>query len=317
MARSTTSQKKNTKRSGRPGGRPGRQPARRVTARDWIGGARLRTLPLGVAPVALGTGVARANGSWDLPLALLCLAVAVFLQIGVNFANDYSDGIRGTDAHRVGPARLTGSGSVRPRTVLRVALVFFGLAAVAGLVVVVTTGYWWMLAVGAAAVVAAWYYTGGKRPYGYNALGEVFVFVFFGLVATVGTAFVQVHRFPADAWVAGVAAGLFACAVLMVNNIRDIPQDAAAGKRTLAVVVGDTVARALYALFLLLPFLLLAYFGLLYLYAPYVYFTLIAAVPAAVIGVTGRTPRELILALQLSSLTALVFGLSLGAALFA
>jgi 1,4-dihydroxy-2-naphthoate octaprenyltransferase len=200
--------------------------------------------------------------------------------------------------------------------VLRVALVFFGLAALAGVVVVVTTGYWWMLAVGAAAVVAAWYYTGGKRPYGYNALGEVFVFVFFGLVATVGTTFVQVHGFPIDAWVAGVAAGLFACAVLMVNNIRDIPQDAAAGKRTLAVVVGDTVARALYALFLLLPFLLLAYFGFLYFHAPFVYFTLIAAVPAAVIGVTGKTPRELILALQLSSLTALLFGVGLGAALF-
>ena len=314
MARTTT---KNPKCSGRPGGRPGRQPARRVTARDWIGGARLRTLPLAVAPVALGTGVARANGGWDLALALLCLAVAVFLQVGVNYANDYSDGIRGTDAFRVGPARLTGSGAVKPRTVLRVALASFAVAAVAGVAVVVVTQQWWMLAVGAAAVVAAWFYTGGKRPYGYNALGEVFVFVFFGLVATVGTTFVQLGRFPADAWIAGVSAGLFACAVLMVNNIRDIPQDEAAGKRTLAVVVGDSVARALYATFLLLPFLILVWFGFLYFHAPYVYFTLIVAVPAAVIGVTGKTPRELILALQLSSLTALVYALSLTAVLFA
>jgi 1,4-dihydroxy-2-naphthoate octaprenyltransferase len=313
VAKTTTSTKK---RSGRPGGRPGGQPVRRVTAADWIGGARLRTLPLAVAPVALGTGVARANGDWDLLLALLCLAVAVFLQVGVNYSNDYSDGIRGTDDFRVGPARLTGSGAVRPRTVLRVALVSFGVAAVAGVVVVVLTQQWWMLAVGAAAVVAAWFYTGGKRPYGYNALGEVFVFVFFGLVATVGTTFVQLGRFPADAWVAGVSAGLFACAVLMVNNIRDIPQDRAAGKRTLAVVVGDPVARALYASFLLLPFLILVYFGVLYFHAPYVYFTLVAAVPAAVIGVTGRTPKELILALQLASLTALLYGLGLAAVLF-
>jgi 1,4-dihydroxy-2-naphthoate octaprenyltransferase len=314
VAKTTTSR---TKRSGRPGGRPGKQPARRVTARDWIGGARLRTLPLAVAPVALGTGVARANGDWDLLLALLCLAVAVFLQVGVNYSNDYSDGIRGTDEFRVGPARLTGSGAVRPRTVLRVALVSFAVAAVAGVAVVVLTQQWWMLAVGAAAVVAAWFYTGGKRPYGYNALGEVFVFVFFGLVATVGTTFVQLGRFPADAWVAGVSAGLFACAVLMVNNIRDIPQDRAAGKRTLAVVVGDPVARALYASFLLLPFLILVYFGFLYFHAPYVYFTLLTAVPAAVIGVTGKTPKELILALQLASLTALLYGLALAAVLFA
>jgi len=314
VAKTTTSR---TKRSGRPGGRPGKQPARRVTARDWIGGARLRTLPLAVAPVALGTGVARANGDWVLLLALLCLAVAVFLQVGVNYSNDYSDGIRGTDEFRVGPARLTGSGAVRPRTVLRVALVSFAVAAVAGVAVVVLTQQWWMLAVGAAAVVAAWFYTGGKRPYGYNALGEVFVFVFFGLVATVGTTFVQLGRFPADAWVAGVSAGLFACAVLMVNNIRDIPQDRAAGKRTLAVVVGDPVARALYASFLLLPFLILVYFGFLYFHAPYVYFTLLTAVPAAVIGVTGKTPKELILALQLASLTALLYGLALAAVLFA
>ena len=311
MARATTSQKKK-KRGGRPGGRPGAQRPRRVTPGDWIGGARLRTLPLGVAPVALGTGVARANGSWDLPLALLCLAIAVFLQIGVNYANDYSDGIRGTDAHRVGPARLTGSGSVRPKTVLRVALVFFGLAALAGVVVVVTTGYWWMLAVGAAAVVAAWYYTGGKRPYGYNALGEVFVFVFFGLVATVGTAFVQVHRFPADAWVAGIAAGLFACAVLMVNNIRDIEQDRLASKRTLAVLVGPVVSRWLFGIFTLAPFVLAIFFAIAYRNAVFTFFALLLAAPAVLIASTARKPRELILALMLTSFATLAYALLLG-----
>ncbi|GAB2981603.1 hypothetical protein GCM10027282_20500 [Frigoribacterium salinisoli] len=288
-----------------------------VGPRDWIGGARLRTLPLGVAPVALGTGVAAANGGWHLGLALLCLAVAILLQVGVNYANDYSDGVRGTDEFRVGPARLTGSGAVRPRTVLRVALACFALAAVAGVAVVVLTQIWWLLLVGAASVVAAWFYTGGKRPYGYNALGEVFVFVFFGLVATVGTTFVQLERVPFDAWVGGVVTGLFACAVLMVNNVRDIEPDARAGKRTLAVVVGDTVARALFASFLLLPYLLLVYFSFLYFSAPYVWFTLLVAVPATVIGVTGRTPKELVLALQLASFAALAYSLALTAALFA
>ena len=317
MAKTKTSNAKRKRPGGRPGGRPGRTAPQRVTAGDWIGGARLRTLPLAVVPVLLGTGVAAAAGDWDLPLALLCLAVAVFLQIGVNFSDDYSDGVRGTDEFRVGPARLTGSGAVRPRSVLRVALAFFGLALVAGLVVVVLTQLWWALLVGAACVVAAWYYTGGKRPYGYNALGELFVFVFFGLVATVGTTFVQLGRAPFDAWVAAVVSGLFACAVLMVNNVRDIAPDRAAGKRTLAVLVGDTVARALFATFLLLPYLLLVYFSFLYFSAPYTWFTLLLAVPATLVGVTGRTAKELVLALQLSSLTALAYAVALSAALFA
>ena len=158
-------------KSGRPGGRPpGAPKAKKARPGDWIGAARPLTLPLSIAPVALGTAAAfvlapdDAGPGWHWLRALLCLAVAVFLQIGVNFANDYSDGIRGTDKYRVGPARLTASGAAKPRTVLTVALVFFGLAAAAGLVIVVQTGHWWLLAVGAVAIVAAWFYTGGNAP---------------------------------------------------------------------------------------------------------------------------------------------------------
>ena len=157
----------------------------------WVQGARVRTLPLAVAPVFLGSATAYSLDSFNLPLALLALAVSLLLQIGVNYANDYSDGIRGTDANRVGPLRLTGSGSARPESVKNAAFASFGLAALAGLTIVVLTGHWWLVAVGLAAIVAAWFYTGGKNPYGYAGLGELAVFVFFGLVATIGTNFIQ------------------------------------------------------------------------------------------------------------------------------
>jgi 1,4-dihydroxy-2-naphthoate octaprenyltransferase len=290
---------------------------RRATARDWIGGARLRTLPLALAPVAIGTGAAYAfddDSGWHWVRALLCLAVAVCLQIGVNFANDYSDGIRGTDEHRVGPSRLTGSGAARPRAVLAVAIAFFAVAGVAGVLVSVLSGHPWLIAVGAVAIVAAYFYTGGTHPYGYYALGEVFVFVFFGLVAVAGTMFVQVDHVSAEAWLAGVAIGLLACAVLMVNNIRDARQDRLAGKRTLAVLLGDTPSRIIFTTFALVPFGILGFLGTLFPHAFYVFFALLAVVPAAIITLTGRTAREFILALQLTSLTALVFGLGLGAA---
>jgi 1,4-dihydroxy-2-naphthoate octaprenyltransferase len=304
-------------RGGRPGGPP-RAPraVRPAGPRDWISGARLRTIPLAVAPVAIGTGVALFldDGGWHPLRTVLCFAVAIFLQIGVNFANDYSDGIRGTDTHRVGPARLTGSGAARPRTVLAVALAFFGLAALAGLGIVIRTGEWWLLAVGAVAIVAAYFYTGGKRPYGYYGLGEVFVFVFFGLVATAGTTFVLAGRTLPESWVGGAAAGFLACAVLMVNNLRDIEQDRVAGKRTLAVLLGPVVSRIVFVLFLLIPYAILGFYSTLYPLAGYVFFTLLLTVPAALIAVTGRTAKELILALQLTSLGALFFGLGLGAA---
>jgi 1,4-dihydroxy-2-naphthoate octaprenyltransferase len=290
---------------------------RKATARDWIGGARLRTLPLAIAPVALGTGAAQllTDGGWHWVRALLALAVAILLQIGVNFANDYSDGVRGTDRNRVGPSRLTGSGAAKPRTVLVVALVFFGLGGLAGLALTVLSGYYLLLAVGAASIAAAYFYTGGKRPYGYYGLGELFVFVFFGLVATVGTTFTQVGTVNIESWLGGVAAGFFACAVLMVNNIRDISQDRVSGKRTLAVLVGSRAARILFAGFVAVPYLILVFFSIFYAAAPLVYFSLLSALPAVVITLTGKTAPEFILALKLTSFTALVFGLTLAAAI--
>ena len=323
--------KNSTQKQGRSGN-PAKAAApartkRKATARDWIGGARLRTLTLGVVPVVLGTAVAFVDSGepgdfgdylakdGHLAVALLALAVALFLQIGVNYSNDYSDGVRGTDEYRVGPARLTGAGLAKPRTVLTVALTFFGLAAVAGLVIVLLTQLWWLLLVGAAAIVAAWFYTGGKKPYGYNALGEVFVFVFFGLVAVLGTQYVQIREVTGSGWVAAVAAGFFACAVLMVNNIRDIDEDRLAGKRTLAVLLGRPVARTLYGVFLMLPYVALLWFVLLYFRSGFTYFTLLLALPALVIGVTSRKPRELITALQLSSFSALAYGVVLAVTL--
>ncbi len=286
--------------------------------RDWIGGARIRTLPLSIAPVALGTACAYlvSEPGYHWVRALLCLALALLLQIGVNFANDYSDGVRGTDRYRVGPSRLTGSGAARPRTVLVVALCFFALAAIVGVVLVVLSREWWLLAGGAACIVAAWLYTGGKRPYGYYGLGELFVFVFFGLVATLGTTFVQVRTITLESWLCAIAAGSLACAVLLVNNLRDREQDRLAGKRTLAVLIGDVPSRVLYVVLLLaVPFGVLTFFSLLFPFAGYVFFVLIAAVPAAVITLFARTARELIWALQLTTLTSLLFGLGLGAAL--
>jgi 1,4-dihydroxy-2-naphthoate octaprenyltransferase len=196
-----------------------------------------------------------------------------------------------------------------------VALVFFGLAAVAGLILVILSGTYWMLAVGAACIVAAWFYTGGKRPYGYSGLGEVFVFIFFGLVATAGTTFVQVHTVNVESWLAGVASGSLACAVLMVNNLRDLEQDALAGKRTLAVRIGARRSRVLFAIFALLPYLILVFFVVFYYGAPFVYFTLIGILPAVIIVSTAKTAPEYMVAMRLTSLTALAFGLALGASI--
>jgi 1,4-dihydroxy-2-naphthoate octaprenyltransferase len=310
------SRTKSTKKSGRPGGRPGRQQVRKATVSDWIAGARPRTLTLALAPVALGSAAASETNDFDWPLAVLCLVVSLFLQIGVNYANDYSDGIRGTDKYRVGPARLTGGGVANPKIVRNVAFISFAVAAAAGIAVIVITQFWWMALVGAACVVAAWFYTGGKRPYGYNAMGEIFVFVFFGLVATLGTEFVQLHQLSEAGWIMAISIGLFSCGVLMINNIRDIEQDRKAGKRTLAVVLGQRLARVVYALFLGLPYLLLVYFVFLYFGAGYVYFSAILTVPALVIGVTAKTPPEMILALKLSSFSALLFSLALAAVFF-
>lgn len=311
---------KDPRRSGNPARRAAaeRQAASgappRITWRNWVGGARLRTLPLAVAPVAAGAGIARMVHGFSWTLTLLALAVSVLLQIGVNYANDYSDGIRGTDAFRVGPARLTGSGLVNPKRVLATALVFFGLAAAAGLVAVVLSGRWWFLALGALAIVAAWFYTGGKRPYGYAGLGEVMVFVFFGLVATVGTVYLQTDVQTQEMWWAGTGVGLFAVAVLVVNNLRDIPTDRLAGKKTLAVRIGDRATRLLYVLCVVLPFAVPALYGLVNPSMVIVWLVLLAIAPCILIVVTAKTPRELILVLQLTSLAALAYGVLLGLA---
>lgn len=286
-----------------------------VSAADWLAGARPRTLPLALAPVVLGAGSAQWAGAFDVVLFLLCVVVAVALQIGVNYANDYSDGIRGTDAMRVGPARLTGSGRVEPAKVKRAAFVSFGVAILAGLALVLVSQLWLFLAIGALALVAAWFYTGGRRPYGYQGLGEVVVFVFFGLVATVGTAWVMVGSIPAETWLTGSAAGFFASAVLLVNNIRDLEQDAQVGKKTLAVRLGDRPSRILLVVLLLMPYVILGILSLVFIWAPVVFVTGIMTVVIIVIVLTARAPKELITALGLMSLNAVVYALGLGAAI--
>jgi 1,4-dihydroxy-2-naphthoate octaprenyltransferase len=211
----------------------------------WIIGARPRTLPAAVVPVAIGAGAAVGGPTPVWWRVVPALVVSLALQIGVNYSNDYSDGIRGTDDVRVGPTRLVAGGLATPASVKRAAFAAFGVAAVAGLVLAVATS-WWLIVVGLAAMLAAWGYTGGPKPYGYLGLGELFVFVFFGLVATVGTTFAVIESFPGHAWVAGCTAGFLACALLVVNNLRDIPTDTASGKRTLAVRLGDPGTRLLY-----------------------------------------------------------------------
>jgi 1,4-dihydroxy-2-naphthoate octaprenyltransferase len=196
--------------------------------------------------VAAGTGAAVALGGFSWWRALLALVVALALQIAVNYANDYSDGIRGTDADRVGPLRLTGSGVASPASVKAAAFACFAVGAVAGLALVVAIGAWWLLLVGALCIVAAWYYTGGAKPYGYRGLGELSVFVFFGLVAVLGTVYVQAGRVSWAALAAAVGVGAYACALLVANNLRDIPTDVLAGKRTLAVLLGDARSRVLW-----------------------------------------------------------------------
>ena len=221
----------------------------------WLIGARPRTLPAAVVPVALGAAAAVGEGAvwWRVAPALL---VSLALQVGVNYANDYSDGVRGTDEVRVGPTRLVASGLASPGAVKKAALLAFGVAAVAGLGLAAVTS-WWLLAVGAAALLAGWGYTGGPKPYGYLGLGEVFVFTFFGLVATAGTTYVIAERITEVAWLAGCTAGCLACALLVVNNLRDIPTDREVGKRTLAVRLGDARTRWLYVVLLVAAWALL------------------------------------------------------------
>ena len=277
--------------------------------RIWIKGARLRTLPLAVAPVIMGAGTAYMANKFNLTLVLLALLVALFLQIGVNYANDYSDGIRGTDKNRVGPKRLTGGGLAKPKAVLFAAFICFGLAGVFGLVITFLTGQYWFIVLGLVCIVAAWFYTGGKKPYGYIGLGEVVVFVFFGLVATIGTDYIQVLDLNILSLFAGCMAGCFATAVLLINNIRDIDTDKASNKKTLASRIGRKPALVIFALLLLSPFVLLTPFWLV---APATFIVNLLLIPVVIIiliATSAKAPKELILALQLTSYTSLLFAI--------
>ena len=285
-----------------------------TTAAQWLEGARPRTLPAAVAPVLVGTGAAAAADGFSAGRAVLALVVALALQVGVNYANDYSDGIRGTDEHRVGPLRLVGSGVAAPSAVLAAALSCFGLAAATGFVLSALAS-WWLLVVGAAAIAAAWAYTGTSRPYGYRGLGEVSVFVFFGLVAVLGTTYVQAERLTWASLAGGVGCGALACAILVTNNLRDIPTDVDAGKRTLAVVLGDRRTRTLYPALVVTAFAsavaaaVVAPGALLALLAAPLAHAPVAAVRSGVVG------RALVPVLQGTGKLQLAYGVLLGAGL--
>ena len=278
-------------------------------ARIWLAGTRPRTLPAAVVPVLIGSGVAFGYARFSWWRALLALVVALALQVGVNFANDYSDGVRGSDERRVGPVRMVAAGLARPRQVLAAACLCFFVAGVAGLALAAVTS-WWLVAVGAACIAAAWFYTGGPRPYGYSGLGEVFVFLCFGVVAVAGTAYVQMKTLSWLGLAASVPAGLLACALLMVNNLRDISTDTVAGKRTLAVMLGDARSRLAYVLTVLMPF------GIAVLLAFFRPFTLLTALalPLARIPVrsvrAGATGPALIRALGQTGRLQLAFGIA-------
>lgn len=291
-----------------------------ATSADWLAGARPRTLPAAVAPVLAGTGVAAYAGAWDewqgvWWKALLALVVSLALQVAVNYANDYSDGIRGTDDDRVGPMRLVGSGAATPAAVKRAAFLAFGVAGVAGLVLAASTA-WWLVAVGAVSVVAAWYYTGGSTPYGYLGLGEVMVFVFFGLVAVIGTTYVQTETWVWSALYAGIGVGALACAILVVNNLRDIPTDTVAGKRTLAVRLGDGRTRALYLLLVLAAAVaVVAVAAATTWWALVALAFLVVALPAVRTVMGGATGPGLVPVLQQTGLAELVWAALVAAAL--
>jgi 1,4-dihydroxy-2-naphthoate polyprenyltransferase len=237
-------------------------------ANKWILGARPRTLPAAIAPVVVAT--AFAGELWKPLPAALALLVSLSLQIGVNYANDYSDGIRGTDDSRIGPVRLTASGLASPKSVKQAAIISFLISAIAGLILAIQSS-WWLIAIGALAIAAAWGYTGGSNPYGYKGLGEISVFLFFGIVATVGSYFVQTQSLNLQIFIIAIPMGSLACAILAINNLRDRAQDELVGKLTMAVRLGDKGARALY-----LALLISAHLFALLTFKPFTLLTLLA-----------------------------------------
>jgi 1,4-dihydroxy-2-naphthoate octaprenyltransferase len=283
--------------------------------RLWLAGARPRTLGAAVAPVVVGTAVGVADADrlivWR---AAAALVVALALQVGVNYANDYSDGVRGTDADRVGPLRLTASGLVPAAAVRRASVLSFALAGIAGALLAIFVEPW-LFAVGAASIAAGALYTGGPRPYGYLGLGEIMVLVFFGFVATTGSAFVQLERIPAAAWWGSLVVGLLACAILLANNIRDVRGDAVAAKRTLAVRIGDRAARRCFVGCVAGSFAAVVAIGI---ERPWALLAL-GAIPMAVVPVRGvltaSTPPELVRVLVATARLEVVVALALGAGL--
>jgi len=282
-------------------------------AQLWILGARFKTLPAAIMPVMVGGACAgafdgQADKRWT--FALMALIVSLALQVGVNYANDYSDGVRGTDANRVGPLRLVGSGLVKPKKVKQAAFIAFGVAAAFGLVIALATSLW-LLVVGVACIGAAWLYTGGPKPYGYMGLGELFVFVFFGLVATCGTMFAVVQHVTLLCLFASVAVGCLAVALLVINNLRDIPGDTEVGKMTLAVRLGDQMTRTMYFALFVVCFVAIVLCSFSRRGAIVGVVGLVVALPAVRIVRSGAKGRDLIAVLALTGKTQMATGLLL------
>jgi 1,4-dihydroxy-2-naphthoate octaprenyltransferase len=278
----------------------------------WIIGARVKTLPAAISPVLVGTALA-TEVNWV--NALLALIVSLSLQIAVNFANDYSDGIRGTDSNRVGPIRLVGSGLATAKSVKQAMFVSFSVAAIAGLILALQTSYW-LLLVGAISILAAWGYTGGKKPYGYFGFGEVSVFLFFGVVATVGSYYIQTQKISGQSVLLSIPVGALACAILVMNNLRDLPLDAQVGKRTFSVRIGDKNTRYFYVLLLILAQVISAY---AYTFNSYALLTLIwlpLTVKNCRLVLQGVTGKELIPLLISTARLQLLLSFTLGLALF-
>lgn len=281
-----------------------------ATLSQWVSGARLRTLPIVIAPVVIGTAAALGEAEtvhWF--RFVLALLVGLLLQVGVNYSNDYSDGIRGTDDERVGPLRLTGSKLTAPKNVRNAAFGCFGLAAICGLVLVVLSSAWPLLLVGVAAIFAAWGYTGGKNPYGYRGLGDIYVFIFFGLVATLGTTYTQINQLTLTSLWGAIGTGLIGCALLMANNVRDIPTDKEVGKITLAVRLGEHNARLSYVLMLalaiLLPLLATGNFPWMWL----ILITFIPVVPPSLLMLREQKLSNLVLVLKQTGIVNMVYAL--------
>ena len=280
--------------------------------KKWIIGARIKTLPAAISPVLVGTALATEI---NLVNALLALVVSLSLQISVNFANDYSDGIRGTDANRVGPIRLVGSGLASAKSVKIAMFISFSVASIAGLILALQISYW-LLLVGAISILAAWGYTGGKKPYGYFGFGEISVFLFFGLVATVGSYYVQTEEISARSVLLSIPIGALACAILVMNNLRDLPLDAQVGKRTFSVRIGDTNTRYFYVSLLVTAQVISAY---AYTFNSYALLTLIwlpLTVKNCRLVLQGVAGKELIPLLISTARLQLLLSFTLGLALF-